>query len=351
MMNEKKLLICVSFAVLLLMTACGTKTEIAKEPVSPQVTETPAPEPTPKPTPEPLIDILGEKVPEHKIEEGYEFELFGQKVNTATTESLEYVKEGIGDEGLDTFRSVLPYMKKLSSLRFDRCGTSDNKTAMLREEFPCANIAWRVYIGPYAIMSDEKTLWASCDVTNENSAGLYYCTAMENLDIGHCSVTDVGFLKNMPDLKVLILSCGDISDITPVKYCKNLEYLELAECRIKDISPIKYLEKLEHLNIGGNQLISDFSPLYGLKNLKRLYAESIYNTEINMHEIGEKFKKMMPECEVSFDWYVEGALNGGHWKFSGGHNSGHYVERYQQLRDTFGYDYLDAAKPYARYLE
>ena len=188
-------------------------------------------------------------------------------------------------------------------------------------------------------------------MTNDNSAGLYYCTGMVNLDIGHCSVTDVSFLKNMPNLKVLILSCGNVSDISPVKYCTNLEYLELAECRIKDISPIKYLENLEHLNIGGNQRISDFSPLYGLKNLKRLYAECIYNTEINMHKIGEEFKTMMPECEVSFDWYAEGALNGGRWKFSQGHHSGRYVERYQQLRDTFGYDYLEDAKPYARYLE
>lgn len=352
-LKKNKLNLIVAVALSFLLCACGAEPAEKAEPevLMPAETAVVTSAPTPEPTPEPVYDILGEQVSQSEIDAGYTFELFGQEVNTVETECLEYKKAEIGDEGLEIFRQVLPHMKGLNSLRFDRCGTSNEKTAQLRDEFPDANIVWRVYIGPYAIMTDEKTLWASCDVVDSTSDGLYYCTAMENLDLGHCALLDISFLENMPELKVLILSCGDVSDITPVKYCKKLEYLELAECRISDISAVAELKDLEHINIGGNQGITDFSPLYGLKKLKRCYAESIYNTANNMQEVEDKLKEELPGCDVDCAWYWHGSLNGGRWKYSQGNYGGHYVERYQQLRETFNYDMMESAKPYAAYLD
>ena len=116
-----------------------TASEVAIEPIL--VT----PELTSEPSPEAEIEINGKAVKISQLELGYSFDLFGKEVNTLTTERLEYSLVSIGDEGLDIFRQILPYMKALNYLSFDRCETSDEAVATLRDEFSSIRIAWRIF--------------------------------------------------------------------------------------------------------------------------------------------------------------------------------------------------------------
>ena len=146
---------------------------------------------------------LARAVPDADIE--CEFDLFGQRLNTRTTTRLDYLQTPIGDDGLKTFRNLLPYLRHLSYLSFDRCDTTDRACASLRDDFPDTEIVWRVFFSPFSCMTDIETIWASVDLRDETCEALKYCTKVKHLDIGHSAMTDLSFLDYMPDLEVLII--------------------------------------------------------------------------------------------------------------------------------------------------
>lgn len=300
-----------------------------------------------QPTEVPLVNIMGNEIPYTDIESGYSFDLFGQEVNTVSSTELEYVKVEIGDEGIDTFESILPYMLNLKSLKLDRCGTSDEKVAELRDKFPNIDIVWRVYIGPYAIMSDEETLWASCDISDYNSEPLKYCTKLKYLDIGHCAITDISFVSYMPDLEVLIVSCSPaLEDISPIESLQKMWFFECSECDVRDLTPISKCSSLRELNCGGNMAVKNLESLYSLTQLERFYCNNMYGTHYNMTDEQEKAEKLMPNTEIDFSWCEGGALN-NEWRFK---SNGEYCDTYKTIREIFNYDDLNDAKPFAYYL-
>lgn len=343
-MRKAAILICCILILSFAFSGCGGKKTAEDTAQTAEIIETEkvtvTPEPIPTPTPEPIIEFNGEKLRESELKDGYSFELFGQEVNTATTERLEYLRTEIGDDGLEKIREVLPYMYGLKYLSFDRCGTSDEAVAKLREDFPDVKIAWRIYFGPFSCMTDVEKIWASCDLYDSMTEPLKYCNDVKYLDVGHGPLKDYNFLKYMPNLEVLIISCGDVEDVTPIgKYCHNLIFLEAAETRIKDLSPIAKCTTLEYLNVGGNQNMdpSTLPALYTLPNLKRFYCENFYGSGIIMDDEGEKVKKLMPNCEVDFGWNGDTALN-DEWRYTRGLYNGHYTDMYLWIRGIFEYD-------------
>ena len=270
------------------------------------------------------------------------FDLYGQPVNTLTTTRLEYLQTPIGDLGLDVFWKLRPYLHNLSYLSFDRCDTTDEACASLRDAFPETEVVWRVYFPPFSCMTDIETIWAAVDLRDETCSSLKYCTKVKNLDIGHSAMTDLSFLDYMPDLEVLIIACSDFEDISHVASCKNLKYLEVCECfRLKDLSPIAELKNLEHLNVG-DLMVSDISCLHSLtecKNLKRFYAPNMRNMELDMDKEAAIFQSLLPGVEMDFSktYMGLGSLNGS-WRYVEGFNGGTYTEPYRRIREIFRYE-------------
>ena len=106
----------------------------------------------------------------------------------------------------------------------------------------------------------------------------------------------------MTNLRFLIASESNISDLTGLKYATNLEILELGgesvdseyvnSNTISNLSPLMGLTNLHSLNLWGNN-ISDTSPLAGLINLTSLYLgnNSISDSSVvanltNLTELG-----------------------------------------------------------------
>ena len=271
------------------------------------------------------------------------FDLFGQTVSSRSTTSLSYLKTPIGEDGIRLIEKVMAYLPNLRRITFDRCEISNESMAKLRDAYPDKEVVWRIFFSPFSCMTDAETIWASVDLRNEQAEPLKYCTKLKNLDIGHSAMNYLDFLYYMPDLEVLILSCSDFDDLTPVASCKNLRYLEIAECwRIKDLSPLAELKNLEHLNIGQCTGVRDLSPLYHLdecKNLKRFYCTHLWQG-LDIYAEETYFRKILPPTvEIDFNWYGElGALNTGHWRFTRGNYEGSYVEPYREIREIFGYD-------------
>ena len=100
---------------------------------------------------------------------------------------------------------------------------------------------------------------------------------LRHIDIRSNDASNISFLANMPDLKVLSLGFNvNISDYSLVFTLSNLEELYLGSIsivgrtKISDISQLTSLPKLRALDLNAT-LISDFSVIANLTNLEELH--------------------------------------------------------------------------------
>ena len=226
--------------------------------------------------------------------QGYRFSLYDEILN------LNHLR--FEDEGALALQ-IARCMPNLRLLDMDSCGVSDESMAAIRDALPKAEVVWRVHFGnAYSARTNverlvisnperDDTVWTS-DVLR----GLYYCTKVKYLDLGHLSlVTDVGYAANMPDLEVLIIAMTAIKDISPLAQCPKLNYLEFQTSAACDLSPLSGLSSLKDLNICYDFALRDIRPLYGL-DLNRLWIGCL--TPIPRDQI-EEYKRLHPNCIVN----------------------------------------------------
>ncbi len=268
------------------------------------------------------------------------FDLFGQTV-TSEDERIEYYLVEIGNEGVETIRAVLPYLRSCTYFLMDGCGVDDEIMAQLRDDFPETEIVWRIWLVPVDYGSKKmlrhgsyltdthriRTIW----VRDENAHLLNYCTKTKYMDIGHISnLTTCEFLNYMPEMEVCILAITGIVDISPLANHDKLEYLELFTTDISDLSPLASCPNLEHLNISNMPNLRDLSPLYGLTKMKRL--RMVRNANLSQEE-KNKLMEQLPDCEFleRGEWPTSGM-----WRWKDAYKK-EKVERYALLCEQMEY--------------
>jgi len=259
------------------------------------------------------------------------FRLFGREIAT-DMETLEYFKTDIGgDAGLDVIRSVMPIMDKLTYLKLDWCGTSNEATAALRDELAeRCKVVWRIFFGNYNCLTDTYKIWAQSRFNDETLEVLKYCTEVRYLDLGHCTLTSCEFVRNMPHLDAAIFGDGRLKSLEPLRDCKSLTFLEIFTTHVTDLSPLADLKNLQYLNMS-NIEVDDISPLYHLDNL--IMVNSTMN-HIPQDQIDE-FKRLQPQCTANF--FTTGDPTGFGWRWLNGRNN----PRYELLRKQIGYSMKD----------
>ena len=268
------------------------------------------------------------------------FDLFGQTVST-DMERIEYFQAEIGgDDGLDVIRSVMPIMDKLTYLKLDWCGTTDEATAALRDELADrCKVVWRVFLtDEYNALTDTYKIWAQFMLYGKDVECLKYCTEVRYIDMGHSYVDNCEFVKYMPHLNTLILADSRLKDLEPLRTCKNLTYLEVFSSKVTDLSPLADLPQLEYLNIS-NCKITDISPLYGLNNLVIMNCTM---AKIPDEQIA-KFKELHPDTKCTFNWWR--SPTEFCWRYGPTPDGYRRTPRYALLREQIGYD----TKDYSRY--
>jgi len=254
------------------------------------------------------------------------FDLFGQSVST-DMERIEYFKADIGgDAGLDVIRSIMPIMDKLTYLKLDWCGTTDEATAALREELAeQCKVVWRVFFGSNNALTDTLKIWGT-GTNDEKNESLKYCTEVKYLDLSHNRINSCEWARYMPDLEVVVIGDCPLYSIEPLRSCPKITYLEIFTTNVTDLSPLADLKNLQYLNIS-NIEIDDISPLYELDNMVKI------NSTMNHlpQEQIDKYHELQPQCKANFFTY--GNPTGFGWRFE----NGDIAPRYALLRQQFGY--------------
>ena len=194
-------------------------------------------------------------------------------------------------------------MPNLRIIDMDSCGVPDESMAAIRDTFPDVEVVWRVFFGDaYSTRTDADRLMISNPergfkvLDGDAMKGLYYCTKLKYLDLGHLSsLNDVGFVANMPDLEVLIIAMTAIKDLSALAECPKLNYLEVQNTAACDLSPLAGLKQLKDLNICYNFALRDMAPIMGL-DLDRLWIGSL--TPISHAQI-EEYQSRHPDCWVN----------------------------------------------------
>ena len=268
----------------------------------------------------------------------YRFRLFGKDFSTLD-EQMILSHRKMDDQGA-AVREVLPCMTALRFLDMDSCGVDNEHMAAIRDDFPEIKVVWRVWFGDvYTCRTDVTRLLASSEghsIDDWNSQGLYYCTDVIYMDIGHSNLHDLSFLYNMPNIEVLIVACAPWQDATPIGSLEKLEYLEILSTSCNDISAFANLHNLRHLNIGNCHHITDITPLYGLTQLERLWIGCITPVP---QEQKERIRELLPDTVINTT--TVNHKSEGWCKDVTGHN----VPRYALLREQFG-DYQWSAYAY-----
>ncbi len=263
----------------------------------------------------------------NNINVDYTFTAFGKEIDYHAS-SLDFNHIEMSDQGKEV-RNLLDNMPSVTYLDMDFCGVDDKHMAKIRDDYPNIEVVWRIWFGTnYSVRTDVEKILASApnlggELTPENTQSLNYCTKVKYLDIGHNNyLRDISFVKNMPDLEVLIVMMGNITDISPIASCKHMEFLEIFTNQITDLSPLSNLKELKHLNICYNGALSDLSPVYNLTQLERLWIGS--TTSITYDQV-QHFQQLAPNCLVNFT--CVDPHDGWRWG----------TERYALLQKQLGY--------------
>ncbi len=287
----------------------------------------------------------------------YSFTLFGESL-TLADEEIDVSYRPIPDRGEEVLAAAR-CMPNLKSLLMDSCGISNEDMAVIRDALPDTEVVWRINFGlNYSARTNVTKILASKpslggSLGDADLEVFRYFTKIKYLDIGHNElITDLSFVRFMPDLEVLIIAMNPLGDLSPLADCENLEYLELFYSNTDDLSPLAELPKLKHLNVGHCPFLTDISSIYGLE-LDRFYL-GLYDFCPVPAEQVDHYRELHPDCEVdntawesseagwrraanltgpALEWFMEQPYYREDRKT--------YAPRYALLRDQFGYDSLD----------
>ena len=243
---------------------------------------------------------------------------FRDLVVPADAEEIDLGKISVGAREYQQFYQFLEQLPNLKRVDMFNTKITRERIAELVEKFPQIEFGWTMKVGDHLVRTDQtafSTLHSDQSPRHSNAdfSVLKYCKNLKALDIGHSAVTDLSFLYDLPELRVLIVVDNKFEDITPIGSLKKLEYLEIFYNNVRDITPLKGLDKLLDLNICWNR-ITDVSVLKEMTWLKRLWM-SQYNDRNPMIKPDpaavEEVRAALPDTQI--DSTAKSSV-GNHWR-------------------------------------
>ena len=256
----KKLVCCLTAALLMFGTAACAAPQTAEEPQpTPEAiaVETGAPDASAAPaaaTNDQVIDF-GDDVLEALVREA-----MNRPTGDITVADAEAVTElDMQQQGVDPNQ---PYIHSLDALKYFKNLTYLGLGyAVLNAADPAAPID----ISPLAGMTKLESLQLGGLVIDDLSIVANMPNLMSLTVFGGKRLTDISALANETNLESLTLRGNLISDITPLAGLTKLRYLDLQDNAITDVTPLTGLTSLNRLFLSNNQ-ITDYSPVVEIRS-------------------------------------------------------------------------------------
>jgi len=120
-----------------------------------------------------------------------------------------------------------------------------------------------------------------------------------SIDVGDLLIENIEPFEGLSQLTALGLGDSNITDISPLRNLQNLKLLILKDNRnLQDLSPLSSLTYLEELDFRYNDLRDlDISPILTLSNLQKIRVSSWKISDSQMNLI----QTSLPDCQIALD--------------------------------------------------
>ena len=248
---------------------------------------------------------------ESLLPEGAKLRFCTKYCGTVISDTDEIIDLNEGDtfvrvSDLETLIRLIPGVKKV--VVSNHKNLTNNQMIPLLEKYPDIEFVWKVSLSSaYRVNSDATaftTNKSEKDGYKLHSSDMYalkYVKGLKALDIGHCAITDLDFLKGL-DLELLILSDNKVTDISILAEMPHLQFLEIFRNNIEDISPLAACTELIDLNIAITK-VTDLTPLDSCTKLERLWLCTTMQTKVPSEENKEHFRSTHPNCFMRDNLY------------------------------------------------
>lgn len=207
------------------------------------------------------------------------------------------------------------------------CGVSSEEMDAMWKRNPEIRFVWTVKIANFTVRTDVTTFmpyqYGCASLRNQDAKEMKYLVDVICMDLGHMGITDLSFLRYMPNLEYLIVADCGVTDISPMEGLTKLKYLEAFKNSIRDISVLATCTSLRDLNLCYNK-IRDFSPLYELEHIEHLWIMDNYVTNDTRDILEERF----PNATIMYHTY---SSTGNGWR---------QIPGYYEQRDLLGMWYM-----------
>lgn len=232
----------------------------------------------------------------------FTFVLFDRELDS---DAKEIDLSGIVMENLDAVEAALPLFSGLEQLILCDTGLPSEELDALWKRHPEIRVIWNVKVGYSWLRTDTTSFMPfklgydgleGIEMTDRHMTEVKYLVDVVCMDLGHQGMTNIEFVRNMPNLKYLIIADSPVKDLSPLEDLKNLEYLEAFLNHIPDISPLAGCTGLRDVNLCYND-ITDISPLLQLPHLENIWLSSNWGlTEEQRQQVRDTF----PDAKIVF---------------------------------------------------
>lgn len=222
-----------------------------------------------------------------------------------SSDAAEVDLSGIPMENLDAVEAALPLFNGLERLILCDTGLPSEELDGLWKRHPETRVIWNVKVGYSWLRTDTTTFMPfklgydgleGIEMKDRHMTEVKYLTDIVCMDLGHQGMTNIEFVRNMPNLKYLIIADSPVKDLSPLEDLKNLEYLEAFMNHITDISPLAGCTGLRDLNLCYNE-ITDIEPLLELPHLENIWLSSNWGLT---DEQRQQVKDTFPDAKIVF---------------------------------------------------